>query len=562
MPGHLAYAAHVATGGTYLVSTSTTATVTATPNDPNAKITVNGAPTTGGKPSEPITMNQGPSTIDVVVTASDGVTQGHYTIAAFTAAADYIKASNTTTFYDFGKSIALSADGKTLAVGSDRDGGSSSGINGTETKSTTPDSTFSGAVYVFTKTAAGWAQQAYVKASNSLTKNFFGTSVALSSDGNTMAVGAVREGSKATGIDGDQTDTSASNAGAVYVFVRSGTTWTQQAYVKASNTRSTADFGCALALSSDGNTLAVGSYGESSASTGVNQSQADGMLNGAGAAYVFTRTGATWAQEAYIKASNTRANALFGWAVALSGDGNTLAVGSYGESSSATTIGGSQADAGLMSAGAVYVFLRTTGVWAQQEYVKPTNTAATSYFGDSVALSSDGNTMAVAEPGDASNATGIDGSALDTSAMNAGSVFVYARVGVTWSQQAYVKSQVTRASMSFGTSLAITPDGNTLAIGAIGEASASIGLGGNPNDSSAMLSGAAYEFKRAGTTWSQAAYIKSPNTQKAYFGYGVALAADAKTLAVSAVNDSSNATGVNGDESDTSANDSGAVHVF
>ena len=97
-------------------------------------------------------------------------------------------------------------------------------------------------------------------------------------------MGAFAEASAATGANGDQADNSAAAAGAVYVFVRSGSTWTQQAYVKASNTEAQDFFGHSVAL--DGDTLAVGAIGESSAATGVNGDQSDNSASGAGAVYV------------------------------------------------------------------------------------------------------------------------------------------------------------------------------------------------------------------------------------------------------------------------------------
>lgn len=180
----------------------------------------------------------------------------------------------------------------------------------------------------------------YFKASNTGAIDQFG-SVALSGDGSTLAVGAYGE---------------ASNAGAVYVFTRSGSTWSQQAYVKASNIGADDNFGTSVALSGDGNTLAVGAYGEASNATGINGNPADNSASSAGAVYVFTRSGSTWTQQAYVKASNTGAGDLFGTSVALSGDGNTLAVGAYWEDSNATGINGNQADNSASDSGAVYVY--------------------------------------------------------------------------------------------------------------------------------------------------------------------------------------------------------------
>ena len=180
--------------------------------------------------------------------------------------------------------------------------------------------------------------------------------MALSSDGNTLAVGANGEDSNATGINGDQPNNSASEAGAVYVFTRSGSTWSQQAYVKASNTKAGDAFGRRVALSGDGNTLAVGAEDEKSNATGLNGDQSDNTASSAGAVYVFTRSGNTWSQQAYVKASNTTTNDLLGTSVALSGNGNTLAVGAQGEDSNATGINGDPTDNSANSAGAVYVY--------------------------------------------------------------------------------------------------------------------------------------------------------------------------------------------------------------
>ena len=179
--------------------------------------------------------------------------------------------------------------------------------------------------------------------------DLFGYSVSLSGD--TLAVGASYERSSATGVNGSQSDNSARNSGAVYIFTRSGRTWSQQAYLKASNTGARDNFGHSVSLSGD--TLAVGASYEDSNATGVNGSQSDNSARNSGAVYVFTRSGTTWSQQAYLKASNTDAGDLFGSSVSLSGD--TLAVGAKSESSSATGVNGNQKDNGADGSGAVYV---------------------------------------------------------------------------------------------------------------------------------------------------------------------------------------------------------------
>ncbi len=100
----------------------------------------------------------------------------------------------------------------------------------------------------------------------------------------------------------------------------------------------------------------MGANLEDSNAIGINGNQNDNSENGAGAVYVFTRSGTTWSQQAYIKASNTGANDEFGWSVALAADGNTLAVGAYQEDSNATGVNGNQNNNSASRAGAVYVF--------------------------------------------------------------------------------------------------------------------------------------------------------------------------------------------------------------
>jgi cysteine-rich repeat protein len=472
----------------------------------------------------------------------------------------YLKASNAGAGRMFGNSIAVSADGNTLAVGSAYEPSGATGVGGDQTDSSAPNA---GAVYVFTRSGATWIQQAYLKASNTDAGDGFGSSVALSADGSTLAVGAASEASAATGVGGDQADDSAPSAGAVYVFTRSGATWIQQAYLKASNTDAGDAFGLSVALSSDGATLAVGTLFESSAATGVGGDQADDSAILAGAVYVFARSGAMWSQQAYLKASNTEAEDYFGISVALSGDGSLLAVGAHGEDSAATGIDGDQQDNSLQVSGAVYVFGRTGAIWSQRAYVKASNTGQPDGFGMSVALSVDGSTLAVGAPFEQSAATGVGGNGADNTAVMSGAVYVFARSGASWSPQAYVKASNTDERDQFGTAVALSADGSTLMVGAPAEDSAAVGTGGDQADDSKDDAGAVYVLARSGTTWAQQAYLKAFNTDEDdHFGGAVALSADGSTWAVSAFNEDSAATGIEGDQSSNAAPDAGAVYVI
>ena len=218
----------------------------------------------------------------------------------------------------------------------------------------------SGAAYVFVRTGSTWTQQTLLTASNAETGDFFGGSVAISGD--TVVVGAQLEASAATGINGNESDNSATNAGAAYVFVRNGTTWTQQAYLKASNTEAFDRFGIRAAISGD--TAVIGAIGEDSAATGINGNQSDNSATDAGAAYVFVRSGSTWTQQAYLKASNAGAFDDFGYSVAISG--GAAVIGAWEESSAATGVNGNQSNNSAGGSGAAYVFAGLPATAAMQ----------------------------------------------------------------------------------------------------------------------------------------------------------------------------------------------------
>jgi CO dehydrogenase/acetyl-CoA synthase epsilon subunit len=490
-------------------------------------------------------------------------------------AVGYVKASNTDAGDGFGDEVALSADGSTLAVGAYHEASNATGIDGDQADDSVVNA---GAVYVFVRGPMGqWSQQAYIKASNTEGDpqgdpplgDGFGLSVALSSDGNTLAVGAFSEDSAASGIDGNQADDFANDAGAAYVFVRDGAgQWSQQAYIKASNTDPDDRFGQAVALSGDGNTLAVGASLEDSNATGIDGNQADDSAFGAGAAYVFVRDGVgQWSQQAYVKASNPDAFDEFGMSVALSGDGSTLAVSAYNEDSGATGIDGNQPDDSVVDAGAVYVFVRDgMGQWSQQAYVKASNPDGNDNFGMSVVLNGDGSTLAVGAWNEGSNAIGIDGDQADDSLFGQGAVYVFVRDEVgQWSQQAYMKASYNGESMlSFGVGVALSESGDTLAVGATGEASNAIGIGGNQVWVSEDAAGAVYVFVRYELDqWWQQAYVKASNTDAAdHFGGSVGLSGDGNTLAVGAWAEASNAVGIGGDQADESMYRAGAVYIY
>ncbi|ENM5751913.1 hypothetical protein [Vibrio mimicus] len=428
----------------------------------------------------------------------------------------YLKASNTGVEDNFGTSLALSEDGKTLVVGASAEDNAFKGIiiDGSEA-SDSGTAVDSGAVYVYTKSNTGtWSQSAYIKASNTGASDLFGSSVVISKDGKTLAVGAPTEDNAAKGIITNGSETTdvgtVNNSGAVYLFTQSDSgEWSQSAYFKAANTGASDLFGSAIALSDNGKMLVVGAYNEDNGAKGIitNGSEAMdlGTATNSGAVYVFIKdSSGSWAQSAYIKASNTGVDDNFGASVAVSEDGNTLTVGSWFEDNSVTGIvvdGSEVTDLGTANnSGAVYLFSRDAGIWSQSVYVKGSNTGTSDGFGESLSVSDNGKTFAVGSPGENNSAKGIiiNGSEINDvgSATNAGAVYLFTKDSSgNWSQIAYLKASNTGMVDYFGKSLALSDDGNLIAVGAYREDNKATGViidgsetidAGTENDSGAV----------------------------------------------------------------------------
>jgi hypothetical protein len=171
----------------------------------------------------------------------------------------YLKRGNSAESFSFGYSVAVSGD--TVVVGGWSYGSTAN---------------------IFVRSGETWRQQAYLKVGNQSGNSIFGNFVAISGD--KLVVGA-REDSDSTGVNGDQASSSATDSGAAYFFVRSGETWSRQAYLKASNTNAGDYFGVSVAVSEE--TIVVGALYEDSNSTGVNGNQATNNTESSGAAYIF-----------------------------------------------------------------------------------------------------------------------------------------------------------------------------------------------------------------------------------------------------------------------------------
>lgn len=412
----------------------------------------------------------------------------------------FIKAANPDAEDLFGFAVALR--GNTLVVGAPEEDGDSPGVNGDDSSN---EIATSGAVYVFERTGADWAQVAYLKAAEPTESASFGHSVALDRvalggaavpGGNgalwRLVVGAYHDRSSGVGFNPAEQDMAAPYSGAAYIFDNDGSGWMQTAHLKASNTDPGDAFGTSVALAD--NVVVVGAPEEQSAGQGSDADPADDSAMFSGAAYVFDYDvqNATWAQTAYLKADNSAADFRFG--TALSIDGQTIAVGSLTEPSARTGVNPEAGNTDAPEAGSVHIFDRDAeGKWTQSAYLKASNSDQRDHFGAVLELR--GNALAVAAPLEASAQPGIQPPQDDNTAPGAGAVYLFFRNDGEWSQQAYLKASNAQPGDNFG--LGIGFDGVQLAVGAPYEDSSAGGItseNGGPNNA-ARAAGAVYWFR-------------------------------------------------------------------
>lgn len=389
-----------------------------------------------------------------------------------------------------GWSVAI--DGNTAAVGVVGEDGATNQVS------------TSGAVYVFARSGDRWTLQTTLRATQPDEEDHFGYSLAL--HGNTLVVGAPYEDSAARAIDGDETDNTARDAGAVYVFVRTGSQWTRQAYLKAANADPGDQFGKSVAI--HGDRLLVGAWLEDGNGPASNDDPENNDASDAGAVYSFVRSGSTWTQTDYLKAANTGAGDGFGGSLAFGQEGERFVVGAPFEDSNADGIDGNGSDNSAIESGAAYVFgaLALPLVeWQQQFYLKAANSDSGDLFGASVAMGF--STIVVGAPWEASASAA---NPADNTWTDSGAVYVFESQSVApfLAQEAFLKSSHADPFDNFGTSVAI--QGNLLAVGAHGEDGAGRGVNPPHNDANEN-SGAVYRFQKSVGTWSQVSYLKASN---------------------------------------------------
>jgi cysteine-rich repeat protein len=405
----------------------------------------------------------------------------------------------------FGYSVGLSGD--TAAVGARLD--DDNGVNG-------------GAVYAFFRTGSVWSEQGKMHGSSSSQSENFGTAVAISGDavlgGAPMGyrpgisymyerVGSVWSAEakiypedagasdeyfgNAVSISGDTAvigapsydDGLLTNSGAAYVFVRSGSVWTEQQELLASDATANDQFGIAVSIS--GNTVVVGSAGD------------DDNGSSSGSAYVFTRTGAVWSEQQKLLAWDGVLGDQLGHAVSLFGD--------------TAVIGALLDDDNGSASGSAYVFVRGGGVWTGQQKLLPSDGAANNRFGNSVSISGD---------------TTVVGAALDDGVgLDSGSAYVFTRSGSVWTEQQKLTPADSAAGDRFGGTVSISAD--------------SVVIGAELDDDDGADSGSAYVFTRTGSVWTQQQKLLASDGA-AGVGFGMSVSIDGDAAVVGSSRDTDN----------------------
>jgi len=299
--------------------------------------------------------------------------------------------------------------------------------------------------------------------SGSVGSSAIGISVAISADGNTAAVGGPAD---------------ATGAGAVWVYTRNNGSWVQQGpKLVSSQSAGPAAQGSAVALSADGNTMVVGGLTDN---------------GGTGAMWGYARVNGVWTQQGPRRwGSVDHGLAHQGVSIALSADGNTALVGGELDNNDTNQLG------------AAWVFTRSNGEWGPLPFKLIGNTSPPAHLGASVALSADGNTAILGGPFDNSGT---------------GCAIVFTRVNGAWVQQGNKLTGFdARVSAAFGSSVAISSDGNTAVIG---------GSGDSTN------TGAVWVFTRNGGVWSQqgSKLVGTHPISSRYLGQSVAVTADGNNI--------------------------------
>lgn len=443
-------------------------------------------------------------------------------LAEMSSAVGYLKAINIDAHDHFGKHIAISADGSTIAISASHD----DAIDNTKIDA--------GAVYVYKKQENGWSDPSYLTASNVQAGDNFGISVAINDNGTALIVGAYQQSTE--GLNTPTGNNYYNGTGAAYIFDFVDDQWVESGFLKAPNQNSGDNFGVDVSISGDGQLVAVGAAQEAS----ISQADPDNnIFRGAGAAYVFKKEGDSWSQNAtYLKSLSPNFYTFFGARLALSSDGRYLAVASILENSG---LAESPTDNSGSGSGAVFVFEQNNGSWGTPQYLKASNIGASDNFGMSLSFSGDGSTLAIGAPNEDSN----NAETPNDDGEDVGAVYLFNKNNDNdWMQSAYIKPSTIQNNARFS-SVSLSNDGSILAVGS----------------PLASVGGEVELFKKTNDVWQSQFIFKSKNPDaNNNFGEFVKLSASGNSLMVSEYSDDSS-TDVASD-GDKSAQDAGAVYIY
>jgi len=379
---------------------------------------------------------------------------------------------------EFGRDVAISADGTRIIVGSPGEDSSQSSVP------TMNDITNIGIAYVYWYGETGWGIAEKLKPYTA-GGHSFGRSVDMTDDGMAVVVGAPQS-------DGYE--------GSVHYYEFSSGAGYQHRHTITDSLAQAGDrFGMSVAISGDGSTLAVGEPFDGNYNTGVGASKTPknsppvlaSISSGAVFVYGYDESAKRFNEQSYIKAETVGEYHYFGWSVDLSGEGNLLAVGAYGDNIMKTGISDpTNVTVTAGTVGAVYTYRRTASTWSYENYIKASNASGDYAFGNKVKLSDDGSHLLVGSSREDGGDGGLRADQTSTSEDRAGAAYLFMHDGTEWSQEAYIKSPNIESGDVFGGSLAMSANAETVAIGAYHEN----GNGTEPDNNDAVDSGAVYLY--------------------------------------------------------------------
>jgi len=313
------------------------------------------------------------------------------------------------------------------------------------------DGPWSGSAYVYVRSNGVWSEQQKLTASDGAANDYFGMSVSI--EGDTAVIGAYG--------DDDYT-------GSAYVYVRSNGVWSEQQKLTASDGAEHDEFG--ISVSIGGDTVVIGGVGDDD----------NGLISGS--AYVYVRSNGVWSEQQKLTASYTVSGDLFGISVSI--DGDTAVIGAWGNDDNGS------------NSGSAYVYVRSNGVWTEQQKLTASDGATGDRFGYSVSI--DGDTAVIGARYD------------DDNDSNSGSAYVYVRSNGVWSELQKLTASDGAAEDRFGYSVSI--DGDTAVIGAYGDDG---------------YTGSAYVYARSNGVWSELQKLTaSDGAAEDHFGWSVAIDGD------------------------------------